>query len=110
MAFKESLDKDIRDTFLNGLEFAEEHEINGEMVKCVLDEERYQLKQSKRVNSLDNDGTYVDGLTIFIEESFFTYRPHAREVITLDGEDYYVLSCKKDMGVLEIDVIRYDEV
>ena len=110
MTFKDALNKDIRETFLDDLEFDEEHEINGQMVKCVLDEERYQLKQSRRINSLDNDGTYIDGLTIFIEESFFIYTPHAREVITLDGIDYYILSCKKDMGILEIDVIRYDEV
>lgn len=110
MTFKESLEKDTVNTFLNELEFAEEHEINGEIAKCVLDEERYQLKQSKRINSLDNDGTYIDGLTIFIEESFFKYQPHAKEIITLDGTDYYILSSKKDMGMLEIDIVRYDEV
>lgn len=109
MTFKDVLKKD-GNVFFNGLEFAEEHEINGEKVRCVLDEEIYQLKQNKRINSLSNDGTYIDGLTIFIDEKFFKYRPHSKEVITLDGEDYYIVSCKADMGVLEIDVIRYDEV
>ena len=51
----------------------------------------------------------MEGLTLFIEKSFFKFPPHSGEKILVDGIRYYVEETKEDMGLLEIDLTRYNE-
>ena len=48
-------------------------------------------------------------MTLFIEKSFFKYPPHSGEKILVDGVRYLVEEAKEDMGLMEIDLTRYDE-
>ena len=45
MGFKEVVDDDIQNIFLNSSEFGTEHTLNGRKVICVIDEEKFQNKQ-----------------------------------------------------------------
>lgn len=109
MGFKAIINDDLNSVFLNLDEFADTHKIGSKTAKCILDEERFQEKQKyKNSNNLDL-GIFVEGLTLFISESFFKYPPHTGETLKIDDVKYSVLSCKRDMGILEIDLQRYEE-
>ena len=109
MSFKEEVASDIVGVFLNLEEFGDTHTIGKKETICVIDEERFQNKQRNRTKSLENDGLFIEGMTLFIERSFFKYLPHSGEKILVDGVRYIVEETKEDMGLLEIDLTRYDE-
>lgn len=109
MNFKDVVADDISDVFFNLEEFGDKHIIGKKEAICILDEERFQNKQRNRYKSLENDGIFVEGLTLFVEKSFFKFLPHSGEKLLIDGVRYYVEETKEDMGLLEIDLTRYDE-
>lgn len=109
MGFKEEVASDIVGVFLNLEEFGDTHTIGKKETICVIDEERFQNKQRNRTKSLENDGLFIEGMTLFIKKSFFKYPPHSGEKILVDGVRYLVEETKEDMGLLEIDLTRYDE-
>jgi hypothetical protein len=109
MNFKDMVAEDISGVFLNLEEFGDTHTIGKKETICVIDEERFQNKQRNRTKSLENDGLFIEGMTLFIEKSFFKYPPHSGEKILVDGVRYLVEETKEDMGLLEIDLTRYDE-
>ncbi|HEY4534273.1 MAG TPA: hypothetical protein VIG61_08980 [Fusobacterium sp.] len=108
MNFKDCLEKDIANIFFSFEEFGEEHTISGHTAICILDEDRFEAKQRKGLLTTD-DGVFLEGMTIYIPSKTFRYRPHVEEKITIDGKKYDVISCKEDMGILELDVARYEE-
>ena len=109
MSFKEKVANDIVNVFLNLEEFGDTHTIGKKETICVIDEERFQNKQRNRTKSLENEEIFMEGLTLFIEKSFFKFPPHSGEKLLVDGIRYYVEETKEDMGLLEIDLTRYDE-
>ena len=109
MGFKEEVANDLANVFLDLEEFGDTHTIGKKETICVIDEERFQNKQKNRNKSLENEGIFMEGLTLFIEKSFFKFPPHSGEKILVDGIRYYVEETKEDMGLLEIDLTRYDE-
>ncbi|MCM3632938.1 hypothetical protein [Paenibacillus camelliae] len=96
--FKQQVAADIAATFLNAAEFAEEHDIDGEMVLIVLDTDIY----SDRRESRTEDGVYVNYLTFFVEESALGYRPVENQLIVFDGHQSVVSSVDEDMGMLMV--------
>lgn len=109
MGFKDIVADDISRVFLNLEEFGDKHTIGKKETICILDEERFQNKQKNKSKSLENEGIFMEGLTLFIEKSFFKFPPHSGEKLLVDGIRYYVEETKEDMGLLEIDLTRYDE-
>ncbi len=108
MNFKDQVALDNDKVFLNLEEFTTEHNLNGRVIKCVVDEEKFQNKILKRESNLE--GVYKKGVTIFVSDSFLKYTPHPNELFKLDDENYTVLSSKYDMGIHEIDLVIYEEV
>ena len=104
MNFKEMVANDIENVFLNIDEFGTTHTFNGREIKCVIDEEKFQNKQK---NGLI---TQEEGFTVFVGEKDLRIKPHPGEMMTLDGETYEVMLSKFDMGMHEIDLVKYEEV
>ena len=109
MNFKDMVAEDISGVFLNLEEFGDKHTIGKKETICIIDEERFQNKQRNKAKSLENDGLFIEGMTLFIEKSFFKFPPHSGEKILVDWVRYLVEETKEDMGLLEIDLTRYDE-
>ena len=103
MSFKEKVTNDLASVFLNLEEFGDTHTIGKKETVCVIN------KQRNRTRALENDGLFIEGTTLFIEKSFFKYTPHSGEKILVDGVRYLVEETKEDMGLLEIDLTRYDK-
>lgn len=110
MSFKDDVLNDINSVFLNNSEFAEEHKIGNKTTICLIDEEKFQNKQKYKSNFLSDTGIFEEGFTLFVEESFFKYIPHAGEYLSVDDIEYKVVACKKDMGMIEIDLMRYEQI
>lgn len=102
MNFKQLIADDIHDVFLDASEFATEHDINGQQILCVIDEDISKQRGSRQAE--DYDGIYARQLTLFIAESDLGYRPEREQKISVDGEWYMVIDCAVSSGMLEIEL------
>lgn len=107
-AFKDAIAADIKAVFLNGLEFADEHNINGNTVLCVVDDDIIDEHASR--SSPDYvDGVFTNQKMIYAAESDFSNPPVRGELLRLDGERFMVVKVARNMGVLEITIEANDQ-
>lgn len=83
------------DTFLNQDEFAEIHNIDGQQINCVFDNDTDQQQKSQ-------DGVYENTAKLFVSASALPDRPVPRQHMRIDGELRLVRTCVENMGMLEI--------
>lgn len=101
LTFKETLTTDL-DTFINMDEFAEEHELNGEMVNCVVQSptDREIFLQNRDYAGFD--GIYGKQTIVHVKKSDLPELPPEQQVFYLDGEIYKVSRVIDDMGMVSI--------
>lgn len=99
MTFKDQAAIDLN-VFINVTEFADDHTINGAVIRCVVDENINQERTS--LVSVPVDGVCISIVSIFVKTADFNYRPVQGEYMTLDNVGYYVVSCSETAGVMEI--------
>lgn len=106
MNFKEQLDKDIKETFFNINEFSEEHDINGELVTCILDED---IAKERNINSdaIHFEGVFKREVSLFIKTEDIE-KPSIGERMDIDGFLYLVSNISDSSGVYEIELTRND--
>ena len=89
-------------TFINVAEFADMHNINGQQIICVIDNDLSKQRGTRQSENFD--GIYVRQLTVFVRESALGYRPERDQKMTINGEWYIVIDCAADFGILEIEL------
>jgi len=94
MGFKDQLALDTA-VFLNTDEFADTHNIDGEQVTCVFDNDIFQKGQTA-------DGVYISIKKLFIKSADLPDRPVVGQHVRVDGELYLVSDSTEVMGLLEI--------
>lgn len=97
MTFKEQLNIDLCQTFFNTNEFAELHELGGKNVPLIIDEDEITERKLKAA-----EGTYIGEKLILVEIKYFKRIPAEGRSITLDNQEYFVVSCKEADGLLEM--------
>lgn len=97
--FKDYLDSDL-DVFLDQDEFAELHDIDGQQIPAMLDEDILKLKTRGR--AFAGDGIYDDEKVLFIKLSDIGYQPVIGQHLHLDGELCQISECRNNNGMLEI--------
>ena len=107
-SFKEIVEADISDVFLNPDVFGETHNLNGTDCICVIssdmtDERKASLAGGKRTP----DGLHGDYLTICVRGSDLPEVPAQGTSFRVDGTRYTVDSCTEDMGMLSIQLGAY---
>jgi hypothetical protein len=94
--FKKAVERDVNDVFINPDEFTEEHVINGDKVRCILD---------KIINEAHSEesyvGVFVNQLTIYVKTGDIL-TPAEGDLIQVDGSNHIVQSVSEEMGVLVI--------
>lgn len=101
MSLKDQFLADIS-IFCDKTECAANHEINGQIMTCVVDED---ISKQRTNRITDNyDGIYTRLLTLFVAESELGYRPERDQKMTVDGEWYLVINCAAGEGMLEIEL------
>lgn len=106
ISFKEQVEKDNGDTFLNLSEFGEEHELNGTLCPCIL--QGGTIQQALSIGegiSKTYPTIYGADLTVNVKASDIEEVPVYGQLFTVDEEIYIVQSVKEDMGMLTIGLV-----
>ena len=103
MTFKEIAARDIHNVFLNPGEFAEEHKVNGRPMPVQVDEHEL-LERDKSRAGVHQDGLYKSRRLIYVARTDFGPRPAIGAVLTLDRQQYRVVDCKEETGILSIEL------
>lgn len=88
MTFKELLEQDVKNVFLNPEEFGEVHTINGKEMVIIIDNNE-QIEREKRVGQ-SNGAVYENQKLFYVAASDFGALPKQGSALTLDGERYLV--------------------
>ena len=96
--FKEQLASDLENTFLNLDEFAEEHDVNGKTVTCIVQSPTEQEMFQQGIAYGGVEDTRGNLTILHIRKDAFG----ETQVVELDGENGIVKSCVEDMGLLSI--------
>lgn len=99
--FKEQVAEDL-DTFINLDEFADEHDVNGVTVKCVVQSPTEQEMFQRGIAYGGFEDTHGNLTILHIKKDDFGETPVESQVVELDGESGLVKSCIEDMGLLSI--------
>lgn len=105
MTFKEQVALDNRAVFLNNLEFADEHNLNGDICQAIM--QNVSITGDSLAASERNayPGIYQEHLLINCLESDLTEIPVSGQGFEVDGELYLVESCVLDLGMLSITLV-----
>lgn len=98
--FKDMVAADVRGVFINPLEFAEPHDINGVELQCVIDRDTIQERNLRSYKEYA-EGVFVDMVEVFIPSEDIQ-RPVNGEIMRLDGAIFLVVSSDEEMGILKI--------
>lgn len=94
--FKEQLEKDMDDIFFNLDEFAEYHNIDGNKIPVVVDNDRIiELSLGKTV---ETRGIFTDDILFFVLKKYLDYEPCAGQHMEFDGVTYPISDVKEDFG------------
>lgn len=100
LSFKEILQQDVKNVFLNPLEFGETHLVNGEPMTIVLDDVE-NIEREKKMKS-HMDGIYTRQMLFYAASADFGPLPAQGGMIDLDGRKYIVVDATDEFGVYAI--------
>lgn len=103
MSFREQVASDNEFVFMNGDEFAEEHDLNGTTCKAVVQGERTKERPFRVGASYDD--VYAADVVVHVKKDYLPEVPVRDEIFSLDGESFIVEKCTDDMGILTIELM-----
>lgn len=95
MTLKELADADIGAVFLSIDDFADEHEVDGAVVTCVLDSDA-GTERDPMV------GSVTAGVRMFARADELPRRLSAGDSMIVDGMPYLVTEWREDMGMAQV--------
>ena len=96
--------EDKSTTFLNCLEFADTHTVNGKEMAAVVDDNELLERDKAKIMAAQTEGTYKARRLVYVAKADFGPRPAQGAMLTLDGKAYKVKSCTEEAGVLAIEL------
>jgi len=102
-SFKECIAADVSNVFLNRLEFADTHTVNGKKMAVLVDENEL-LERDKGKLGVQQTGLYKSRRLIYVAQADFGPRPAIKSVLTLDRVAYRVRDCTAEAGILAIEL------
>ena len=99
--FKDLIKSDA-DIFINNDEFAEEHEFNGQNIKCVVDD--FSSVPSFFKSNANFEGLLGRAIKIYVKKDDLLEVPANNVEITFDNKPYMVKSSLDNMGIVEITI------
>lgn len=102
-AFKDAVQADVKRVFLNALEFADMHRINGALVRAMVDRDVLKERPRLRIEEYA-EGVFREELLVYVATGDLPRVPVRGEIFRLDDERYLVEEVAENMGVLEITV------
>lgn len=97
MSFKEQLQQDLDDVFLNLDDFAELHRVEGKQIAVVVDNDQLnKLKQGQILGLVEAD------ILLMGRESDFPANLEPGRLLNVDGRELIVANSGKDLGLVEV--------
>ena len=103
-SFKECIAADVFNVFLNRLEFADTHTVNGKKMAVLVDENELLERGKSRLLGTRTSGPYKTRRLIYVAQKDFGRRPAIGANLTLDGAVYRVQDCTAEAGLLAIEL------
>ncbi len=100
MKFKDMVQRDIRNVFLNPEEFGESHIVDGEEMNIIIDEN--ELVQREKKYKAMAEGLHTKQLLIYVSAGEFGEPPLIGRLLELDGEYYWVTDVADEGGIYSI--------
>lgn len=102
--FKDCVAADISGVFLNKMEFADDHTINGKKMTALVDENELQERDKFKLLGAAAGGTgYTATRMVYVAKADFGHRPALGATVNLDGRDYRVAQgTTEEAGILAI--------
>lgn len=101
MSFKAVVKQDIQNVFLNDLEFADLHDVNGKPVKAIIDNNELTDRE-KKVKELGRDALYKKRILLYIAAKDLGRLPPVGSLLKVDGTDYKVEDAIDEDGIYSI--------
>lgn len=102
-SFKECIAADVSNVFLNRLEFADTHTVNGKKMAVLVDENELLERDKARLGT-HADGVYKSRRLIYVAQKDFGQRPAVKAALNLDGRLFRVADCTAEAGILAIEL------
>ncbi len=103
-SFKECIAADVSNVFLNKLEFADTHTVNGKKMTVLVDENELLERDKAKLLGTQTSGLYKSRRLIYVAQKDFGKRPAIKSVLTLDGLAFRVADCTAEAGILAIEL------
>jgi hypothetical protein len=100
MNFKDILKNDITSVFLNDLEFADKHNIDGVDMLCIIDNS--ELEERKKLYTHYMDGIFEGKTLIYVRAADMGVLPGVSKRLYLDNEPYTVEEAMDECGIYSI--------
>lgn len=100
LSFKQILQNDIKQTFLNPYEFGEEHTVNGKAMVAVCDDLENVEREKKMKSSMD--GIHTRQVFLYVAAEDFGAFPAQGGIVDLDGKKYVVVDATDEAGIYGI--------
>lgn len=100
-SFKDVLKDDIKSVFLTFEEFGEEHNINGETVLIIIDENELTEREKRIRRGMDVE-LHKRQLLFYVAADDFGPLPSPGRVLELDGKKYLITEADDEDGIYSI--------
>lgn len=98
--FKDVLKQDVRRVFMNIDEFGEMHDINGQEILVVIDENEL-IEREKRIKR-DEGGLHRKQLLFYVAAEDFGSLPSPGKTLRFDGKQYLITDAEDEGGIYSI--------
>lgn len=102
--FKDCLMADVEGVFLNQMEFADIHTVNGKEMTVLVDENELLERDKSKLLGAPVNGIYKSRRLIYVAKSVFGPRPANGAVLALDGRQYKIRESTEEAGILAIEL------
>lgn len=102
-SFKDCIAADVSNVFLNCMEFADLHTVNGREMAVLVDENELLERDKARLGT-HADGVYKSRRLIYVSKQDFGRRPAIKSMLNLDGLPFRIVDCTEEAGVLAIEL------
>ncbi len=102
MSFKEILESDVHEVFMNVDEFSDMHMVNGKGMAVQIDSNE-QIEREKRLYQ-HVDGIYKNQKLMYVAASDFGKLPAQGSKVTVDGKLYTVTDAISEGGIYSITI------
>ena len=99
MSFKDQLERDVNNVFLNPTEFADNVSIDGVIYTCIIFKDEFTHETNR---SIQVDGVYIQNTHILIDSKSIRTPPVDGQKLNIKNIYYYVTDLQNEEGVIHI--------